>query len=339
MKSPVIPDNSCKINKKILIIRVRVVLAQISNYKEIIMQDKDTKNSTFFQAFKPILSNNIWSKITQAVPNLNKGVKKLTSKTLIVLMANAQIQEHPALRDISGSVNNAHFSQAIGLESISYSTISRRLRELPPTAAEMLMKNVTHEIALKKGYAAVQQKLGKLNLIDSSTISVCLNRYRWAEFRKTKSGVKLHLALKFDGDCCPNKTVITPAKKADRKLLDELIIDEEGAINVFDRAYVDYKNFDEFCKLGIRFVSRLKDNAIVQFTGKERVIEENSPIEEDVTVILGGNSNRMKNELRLITVYDSEKNPVTIVTNVFDLSAEEISDIYRYRWQIMQISA
>lgn len=298
------------------------------------MQDKDTKNSTFIQVFKPILSNNIWSKITQVIPNLNKGVKKLTVKTLIALMANAQIQEHPALRDISGSVNNAHFSQAIGLESISYSTISRRLRELPPTAAEMLMKNVTHEIALKKGYAAVQQKLGKLNLIDSSTISVCLYRYRWAEFRKTKSGIKLHLALKFDGDSYPNKSIITPAKKADRKLLDELIIDEEGAINVFDRGYVDYKKFDEFCKLGIPFVSRLKDNAVIQFTGEERVIDENSPIEEDVTVILGGNSNRMKNKLRLITVYDSEKNPVTIVTNVLDLSAEEISDIYRYRWQI-----
>ncbi|SDI23191.1 hypothetical protein SAMN05443529_13018 [Desulfosporosinus hippei DSM 8344] len=69
------------------------------------MQDKDTKYSTFFQAFKPILSNNIWLKITQAVPNLNKGVKKLTVKTLILLMANAQIQEYRALRDISGSVN------------------------------------------------------------------------------------------------------------------------------------------------------------------------------------------------------------------------------------------
>lgn len=298
------------------------------------MQDKDTKYSTFFQAFKPILSNNIWLKITQAVPNLNKGVKKLTVKALILLMANAQIQEYRALRDISGSVNNDHLSQAVGLKNISYSTISRRLRDLPPEVAEMLLKNATHEIALKKGYAAVQQTLGKLNLIDSTTISVCLHRYRWAEFRKTKSGVKLHLALKFDGDSYPNKSIITPAKKADRKLLDELIIDEEGAINVFDRAYVDYKKFDEFCKLGIRFVSRLKDNAIIQFTGKERVIDENSPIEEDVTVILGGNSNRMKNELRLITVYDSEKNPVTIVTNVFDLSAEEISDIYRYRWQI-----
>lgn len=201
-----------------------VVLAQISNHKEIYMQDKDTKHTTFFQAFKPILSKNVWSKITQAIPNLNKGVKKLTVKTLIVLMANAQIQEYRALREISGSVNNDDFSQAVGLKSISYSTISRRLRDLPPEVAEMLMKNTTREVALRKGYAAIQQKLGKLNLIDSSTISVCLNRYRWAEFRKTKSGIKLHLGLKYDGDTCPNKSIVTPAKKADRKLLDELII-------------------------------------------------------------------------------------------------------------------
>ena len=42
----------------------------------------------------------------------------------------------------------------------------------------------------------------------------------------------------------------------------------------------------------------------------------------------------MKYKLRLITVYDSENKPVTIVTNVFDLSKEEIADIYRYRWQV-----
>lgn len=42
----------------------------------------------------------------------------------------------------------------------------------------------------------------------------------------------------------------------------------------------------------------------------------------------------MKNELRLVVTQDSEGNPITIVTNDFKMSVEEISDIYRHRWQI-----
>ena len=297
------------------------------------MQDKDTTQSTFSQVFNPILSKEVWSKIKQATPTLDKRVKKLTAQRLVVLVANAQIQEFSALKAISGSVSNADLSQNIGLESISSSTISRRLRELPSRVVEQLFQNTIHRLGLRKGFTTIKQTLGNLNMIDSSTVSLCLSRYRWAEFRKTKGGVKLHLRLKFDGDAYPDKAVITPAKTADRKLLDELIVEDEQAINVFDRGYVDYKKFDEYCEKGIRFVSRLKENAVIEFVG-ERPVEEEGPIEEDVDVILGTKATRMKHELRVITVYDSENKPVTIVTDIFDLSKEEIADIYRYRWQI-----
>lgn len=42
----------------------------------------------------------------------------------------------------------------------------------------------------------------------------------------------------------------------------------------------------------------------------------------------------MNYELRLMTTEDLDGNPIMIVTNDFQLSAEEIGDIYRYRWKI-----
>ncbi|PHJ38733.1 hypothetical protein P378_07935 [Desulforamulus profundi] len=42
----------------------------------------------------------------------------------------------------------------------------------------------------------------------------------------------------------------------------------------------------------------------------------------------------MQHPLRLIETEDTEGKPVIIITNDFELSAEELSDIYRYRWQI-----
>lgn len=112
--------------------------------------------------------------------------------------------------------------------------------------------------------------------------------------------------------------------------MDSLIDNAPDIINVFDRGYVDYAKFDEYCREKIRFVSRLKENAFVDVIN-DGIVEEDSPIEKDLLVILGKGRTRMKHELRLVVTQDSKGNPITIVTNDFKMSAEEISDIYRYR--------
>lgn len=297
------------------------------------MQDKDTTKSTFMQLFQPILSKEIWTKINEEVPNHDKRSRKLKSNQLTLLISNAQLQEYSALRKISASVCSEDFSQTLGLESISHSQISRRLRVLPTKVSEMLFKNLLNKIAQKKGFGLIQQRLGKLYMIDASIISLCLTRFPWAKFRKTKSGVKMHLRLSFDGIAVPDEVIVTTAKTADKKKLDELIVIDLDALNIFDRGYVDYRLFDEYCKKGILFVTRLKDNAVVEFVG-QRLVEEDSLIEEDIDVILGTNSKKMEHKLRVITIDDSVNEPFSIVTNDFARSAEEFGEIYRYRWQI-----
>lgn len=152
--------------------------------------------------------------------------------------------------------------------------------------------------------------------------------------RKSKAGVKMHLRLSFDGIAVPDEVIITPAKTAERKKLDELIVQDKEALNIFDRGYVDYKLFDDYCARGIRFVTRLKNNAVMEFTGVERPVEEDGIIEEDVDVILGTGSRKMKHTFREVTIDDTINEPFTILTNDFDLSAEELGEIYRYRWQV-----
>jgi IS4 transposase len=131
----------------------------------------------------------------------------------------------------------------------------------------------------------------------------------------------------------PVNSIITEAKKNDRTQMDSLVVKDKDVINVFDRGYVDYKKFDEYCEAGIRFVTRLKDNAYTQEL-KAAFVEEDSSIEEDLTIILGKNYTKMKHKLRLVVTKDTKDNPVMILTNVFNKSAEEISSIYRSRWKI-----
>lgn len=114
----------------------------------------------------------------------------------------------------------------------------------------------------------------------------------------------------------------------------ELVVEEKGVFNVFDRAYVDYKKFDDYCEKGILFASRLKKNALVKVI-KELPVPPGSKIKKDSIVILGKDGfTKMDHPLRRIETEDIEGNLVIIITNDFKLSAEEIGDIYRYRWQI-----
>ena len=100
-----------------------------------------------------------------------------------------------------------------------------------------------------------------------------------------------------------------------------------------DRGYLDYGKYDDFCAKGIRFVSRLKNNAIIEEI-EEVPVPEDSRIRRDVRVILGKGKKRMTSVLRMIETTDEQGNEVRIITNRFDLSVDEIGDLYRSRWQI-----
>ena len=298
------------------------------------MQDKNTTKSTLFQLLEPILSQDLWQKISWKVESVDKYVKKLKTVQLVQLVINAEMQEYTSLDEISNSLSNDAFAKAIHLDSISTSQISRRFREMSTDVADLIHKSIVQTLGVERGFKSLRQSLGRLYLIDASTISLCLSQYLWADFRETKAGVKLHQRIRFDGgDPIPDEAIITVARKSDKSQLEFLVVEDEDALNVFDRGYLKYGLFDYYCSKGIRFVTRLKNNACVEVL-QELEIDEESVIEEDLIVRLGKGKNRMKHDLRLVITKDTEGKAIMILTNDFKMTAEEIGDIYRYRWQI-----
>lgn len=297
------------------------------------MQGKGTIKSTFFQLFEPIFSQNFYQLLQKL--EVDKYVKKLTALKFIILMVFAQLEQLTCLREISNSLNNNKFSKMIKLDSISFSQISRKLRSMMLETVEFLFRDLVRQVGIQTGFKPIRQELGRLYLIDSSTISLCLTRYRWANFRKTKGGIKVHLRLRlFKQGVLPDAAIITPAKVADKTQMDGLVVEEKGVFNVFDRAYLDYKKFDDYCENGILFASRLKKNALVEVV-KKLPVTPGSKIKRDCIVILGKDGfTKMHHPLRYIETEDLEGNQIIIITNDFKMSAEEIGDIYRYRWQI-----
>ncbi|SHJ88105.1 transposase, IS4 family [Anaerobranca californiensis DSM 14826] len=297
------------------------------------MQGKDIINSTFFQLFKPILNEKFLTALN--IMDADKYVKKLKTTQLLKLLIISQLEQHRGLRDISNSLKNDELSKHISLNSISSAQLSRRLRDLPVEITETLFKTIYQEALVKLGVNTLTQNLGGVHLIDSTTISLCLSRYPWALFRKTKGGIKLHLRIKFVKDeILPDKSIVTQANLNDRRQMDNLIVEEKDALNIMDRGYVDYKKFDSYCADGVSFICRLKKNAIVEIIEEKAVKPDSNIIKEQIVYLGKDNITKMKHPLRLLEILDSKGKTIVIITNQFELDSEEISTLYRSRWQI-----
>jgi len=140
----------------------------------------------------------------------------------------------PSLRAISSSLDDDELSTALRLDSISFTQISRRLADLAVEITQTLFKDLVLQFVKEAGVGALSKHQGCIHLIDSSTISLCLSQYGWADFRKTRAGVKIHLGLRFcEEGVLPEHAVITPARPADKTQMDALVVEGEGVLNVF----------------------------------------------------------------------------------------------------------
>lgn len=233
---------------------------------------------------------------------------------------------------MSDALLDDDFQKALGFDSISASQLSRKNNEIDPTILATLFLDLVYQI---QGFHKKQLKSSMpLKIIDSSTLPLNLTNYQWAMFRKTKAGVKLHLRLVYmdKHTVYPEKAVITPAKEHDRKQL-EVLVDNKKAMYVFDRGHVDYERIDRMTDDGYFFVSRVKKNAVIREVHAFS-LPPASTVLSDKMVYIGSTQNRAENVFRLLEVLDTKGNVLRLMTNRFDLSAEEISDIYRSRWAI-----
>lgn len=278
--------------------------------------------------------------ITEAIKEmkLNRYIKKLDIIKFIKLFIYAQLNEIRSLQDISLSLNEDQLLQKeLGIASISAAQLSRKLRDTDSEFLRFVFRCCVDHI-MKKYDAKVSKKPGVsrlLCLIDASTISLCISKYPWAKFRNTKAGIKIHLRLVFSKDItAAEKVTITSARCGDKTQMNELISIDQDCLYVFDRGYVDYKKYDELCGQSVRFVTRLKSGAAYEVI-KEIPISPNSPVTYAAEIRLGSRSAYvMKNTLVLIETKDTQGNIIRIITNDFGLSPDEISEVYKNRWQV-----
>jgi hypothetical protein len=169
---------------------------------------------------------------------------------------------------------------------------------------------------------------------DSTTISLCLELFPWAKFRRRKAAVKLHALIDLRGNI-PSFILISTGKMHDVLALDELPI-EPGAFYLLDKGYIDYARLYRIKESCAFFVTRLKDNAQYRVV-KSRNVDKSTGVLCDQIIRLTGakSANAYPEKLRRIKYRDGQTGDVyQFLSNNLCLSSLVIAQLYKQRWQV-----
>jgi hypothetical protein len=200
--------------------------------------------------------------------------------------------------------------------------------ELYQTVFENLLQRC-HSVAAGKKKFRFKNKLVSL---DSTSIDLCASLFDWAQYKRTKGAVKVHLVLDNEG-YLPCFACITDGKKHD-VTVGRILRFQSGTIVVFDKAYVDYGWWEQMTTDGVYFVTRFKQDLQFEVIA-ERKIPQNSNVRRDQDIEITPYRKDFTLKLRLVTIWDEEKQEeITFLTNHLKFGATTIARIYKERWQI-----
>lgn len=174
----------------------------------------------------------------------------------------------------------------------------------------------------------------KLVSLDSTTISLCLNLFPWASYRRAKGGVKLHVLLDHD-DYLPAFVLMTDARRSDIPPARQIPL-QEGSIVVVDRGYNDDTLFGRLTADGIYFITRMKEGTAYAVVETKGAPQSRGVLSDEVNELVNvGADAKCPYRLRRIVVWDEEnEREIVLLTNHLKFGATTISAIYKDRWKI-----
>lgn len=241
------------------------------------------------------------------------------SDTIMCLKANAGKMYHLGIGEV---VAKSTLTKAN--ENRSYLIYQELAMSLIKEAKQLYLGDDNLEISLK----------GNVFAIDATTIDLCLSTFYWAAFRSTKGGIKLHTQIDLKTSI-PEFILFSNASVHDVNVLD-VIPFEANSFYIMDRGYVDYKRLYRIHLCGAFFVTRAKDNMNYRRLYSHQK-DKDAGVIYDQTIMQNNfyASRDYPEKMRRIKFKDAETGKVLIfLTNNFNLTANEIAQLYKHRWKI-----
>lgn len=194
-----------------------------------------------------------------------------------------------------------------------------------------------------------KSKSRQLYYFDSTTVSCSSKLLSFGMYNgikpkdETKRIRQLKYTIGFDGllsqqvDLYSTQTYLAEDKALAETITHMKVKDSE--VVVFDRGLKKRKAFRAFSEQGRWFVTRINPNSVYDVvmacSNKQGRETETLILGTDQIVYLKSNGSIMKFPFRLVITESLETGePLWFLTNILDISAKEITEIYKKRWEI-----
>lgn len=293
------------------------------------------KEFTTFRALLKPLTNNL---IKEAVVRFNADNYSKTFKTKdhLLGMIYLQLHEIKSLRDLEIAFNSQkNLKPYLDIKRLTRSTLSDANKHRPAQCFLWIVEQLMSLLPRK-----VRKEVNKVvRKLDSSPIQLKGKGYEWAIPMRTLrcQGLKLH--TEYDSELeAPTRVQLSHANVDDCKMGQSWPILAD-TIYVFDKGYYDFNWWWSIDQKKAYFVTRLKDNAAIKIIKNLEI--NNEKILEDSLFNFknksprGGEKNLYTKPLRRVVVKrEGKEKPLVIVSNLIDVSAEIIAELYKERWDV-----
>jgi hypothetical protein len=268
-----------------------------------------------------------------------RNAKGFTCWTQFVAMEFCQLAHADSLREICNGLACSEGKLVhLGVTSApNKSTLSYASEHRPAALFEDLFYTSLNRFREQQGMGARKAKFrfkNKLLSLDSTTISLCLDLFPWAQFRRAKGGVKAHVLLDHD-DYLPSYVLITEAKRSDVRMAQSLDLNA-GSIVAMDRGYNDYALFAKWTGRGVFFVTRLKDNAAYEVVESAMGPLPRNILADELIRFTGAQAVKdCPPVMRRVVVWDPiHEREIVLLSNLLQFGPTTIAAIYKDRWEI-----
>jgi hypothetical protein len=268
-----------------------------------------------------------------------RAAKGFTCWTQFVAMMFCQLAHADSLREICNGLACSEGKLVhLGVRTApNKSTLSYANQHRPAALFEDLFYTSLNRFRDQQGMGARKAKFrfkNKLQSLDSTTISLCLDLFPWAKFRRAKGGVKAHVLLDHD-DYLPSYVLITEAKKSDVRVAQSLDLNA-GSIVAMDRGYNDYALFGKWTEQEVFFVTRLKENAAYEVVESAMGPLPRNILADELIRFTGPQAVKdCPQRLRRVVVWDAvNQRQIDLLTNLLHFGPITIAAIYKDRWEI-----
>ncbi|QWU16167.1 Transposase DDE domain-containing protein [Paenibacillus sophorae] len=244
--------------------------------------------------------------------------RKFTVNHLLHYWCMAAFEEWP------GYHSGADRATSSGLTEFYSSSFSGKAADVPFNLFHLLVRKCNRETRRTLTFPK------ELLLIDSTTRTVGKTRLPWPHGER--AGIKLHVALGAENGH-PLKVIETVGSRHDGPVSEDLT--HTDYIMVMDRAYGKLERLDRHKQDGQSFVIRLRDN--IHF-GKpcalRRQTKQKFSRSSGYYVSARDGPVSIRKTTPWLMFHDFEGREIRVVTDLMQVTAEQIAQMYKARWKI-----